>query len=67
MDEEPIPSLHPVWLQTTLEISTIPFPLHDGIALLLVSKERGLTRYALTKEQSRHLIRELRKSLDSLS
>jgi hypothetical protein len=66
-NERPIPDLSAIRVQLPLYIHAIPVPLHEGIALLLESKQLGLIRWELTIEQSRHLVRVLNQCLADLS
>ena len=68
MDEQdkPIPSLGVLRMQIPLQIRAIPIPLHEGIALVLESKQFGVTQWALSKEESRQLVRILNECLDDL-
>ena len=66
-DEQPIPELNALFLETPLVIGATPVPLHDGAALHLESKRLGPTQWALTIEQSRSLVRVLKQCLDTLS
>ena len=67
IDEEPIPKLNAIRVQLPLEISAKPVSLHEGILLILESKQLGRTQWGLTKEQSQALVRILQQCLRDLS
>ena len=66
-DEQLVPKLDALRVQLPLEITAISVPLHEGVALILESKQLGRTQWGLTIEQSRFLVRALNQCIADLS
>ena len=65
-DDRPIPDLDALRVQLPLYIGAKPVPLHEGVLLLLESKQLGRTQWGLTIDQCRSLVRVLNQCLGEM-